>query len=70
MIKVKNLQINQKDAFVLENAPLGIKSAKAAGLRCIALETSLSQEYLQDADYVYLSFEKMNQHLLFTCLEK
>lgn len=64
------LQIIQEEAFVVENAPLGIQSAKAAGLRCIALETSLSEEYLKEADHVFLSFEKMNQCLSFTCLEK
>jgi beta-phosphoglucomutase-like phosphatase (HAD superfamily) len=59
------LGLNKQDAFVVENAPLGIRSAKAAGLRCIALETSLAREYLKDADYVFSSFSELNHHLIF-----
>jgi beta-phosphoglucomutase len=35
---------------VIENAPLGIKSAKAAGVFTIAVQTSLGEEYLREAD--------------------
>jgi beta-phosphoglucomutase len=35
---------------VVENAPLGIESAKRAGMFCIALTTSLPREYLSRAD--------------------
>lgn len=52
---LKSLHIGAQEAIVIENAPLGIKSAKAAGLRCIAIETSLSKEYLAEADYIFPS---------------
>jgi beta-phosphoglucomutase len=35
---------------VVENAPLGIESAKRAGMFCIALTTSLPRQYLSRAD--------------------
>jgi beta-phosphoglucomutase len=37
---------------VVENAPLGIRSAKAAGMFRIALNTTLEQEHLAGADVI------------------
>ena len=45
-----NAQVSQ--CIVVENAPLGIKSAKSAGMLCIALTTSLPKEYLGSADII------------------
>ncbi len=39
-------------ATAVENAPSGIKSAKAAGLKTIAITTTLSPERLKEADVV------------------
>lgn len=44
---------------VIENAPLGIASAKAAGICCLALETSLPRRYLHQADRVFSSIEEL-----------
>jgi beta-phosphoglucomutase len=38
--------------LVIENAPLGIKSAKKAGALCIAVETTLGEKYLETADVI------------------
>lgn len=38
--------------LVVENAPLGISAAKRAGMRCIAVTTSLSAEHLREADAI------------------
>lgn len=61
---LKQLQISPDEAVVIENAPFGILSAKAAGLRCIALETSLPREYLAKADLTCRSY----RHLLETII--
>jgi HAD superfamily hydrolase (TIGR01509 family) len=45
-----NVQVSQ--CVVVENAPLGITSAKSAGMHCIAITTSLPREYLKGADIV------------------
>lgn len=48
----KLLDLKPKECVVVENAPFGIKSAKGAGMFCIALTTSLPKEYLKEADIV------------------
>lgn len=57
---LKELKLKAKDAVVIENAPFGIKSAKAAGLRCLALETSLPRKYLREADAVLKSIKELS----------
>ena len=49
---VKLLGLDSRQCLVVENAPLGIESAKRAGIFCIALTTSLPKEYLKAADMV------------------
>ncbi|MBK6766320.1 MAG: HAD family phosphatase [bacterium] len=44
------------ECVVLENAPLGVKSAKAAGLRTAAITTTLPPSYLSEADHVIHKF--------------
>ena len=49
---VADLQVEAEDAVVLENAPLGIRAARAAGMRCVAVSTTLPVKYLKEADVV------------------
>lgn len=60
------LKIEPSDAVVIENAPFGIRSAKQAGLKCLALETSLSREYLSEADAVFPSIKELQSNVLFS----
>jgi beta-phosphoglucomutase len=46
------LGVRPADCFVVENAEIGIRSAKAAGMYCCALTTSLPGEYLKGCDAV------------------
>jgi len=62
---LKKLRLNPKKSIVIENAPLGIESAKSAGLRCLALETSLPRKYLKKADYVFSSFKDLVSSITF-----
>lgn len=59
LLALKRLKITAKDAVVIENAPFGIQSAKAAGIKCLALETSLPRKYLKEADHIFSSIHKM-----------
>lgn len=52
--------LDKKDCLVVENAPLGIRSAKAAGLYCAALTTSLPRPYLKQADLIIDSLAELS----------
>jgi len=54
---LKLLRLKPDQCLVVENAPLGIRSAKAAGIFCLALNTSLPSEYLKEADLVVEKLE-------------
>ncbi len=47
------LGLAPSQCLAIENAPLGISSARAAGLGCVALETTLPAEQLPLADQVF-----------------
>lgn len=53
------MNFKASEAVVIENAPLGIASAKAAGIRCLAIETSLPRKYLHQADSVFSSIDEL-----------
>lgn len=46
------LGVSPEECLVVENANLGIKSAKKAGMFCVALATSLPRGYLKGADII------------------
>ncbi len=46
----------REECRVLENAPLGIRAAKAAGLTTIAITTTLPASYLSEADGVIATY--------------
>ena len=58
---IKKLKVSSKEVFVIENSPLGIRSAGAAGLQCLALETSLPKKYLKDADKIFNSIQDLQK---------
>ena len=62
---VDNLNICKTKAVVIENAPCGIQSARAAGLKCFAIETSLPKEYLHEATDVFHSMKHMCEKIEF-----
>jgi len=54
------LGVSTADCVVIEDAPNGIKAAKAAGMKCIAITTTLSEDKLQDADLIINNFDEIN----------
>jgi HAD superfamily hydrolase (TIGR01509 family) len=58
------LGMNPNECLVIENAILGIDSAKSAGCHCFALETTLSADYLAKADEVFGSHEDLYTKLI------
>ena len=64
MKAVDELKATKENCIVIENAPAGITSAKGAGLTCFAVQTSLSEEYLQDADMIFQNIDEISNYLL------
>jgi beta-phosphoglucomutase len=55
----KKLNLLPQECIVFENAPLGIKSAKSAGIYCAAISSTLDKEFLKDADLIIEKFEDL-----------
>jgi HAD superfamily hydrolase (TIGR01509 family) len=58
------LNIKKNEVIVIENAPLGIQSAKNANLFCIGLKTYLGDSFLNKADIILENHEKLEKYLL------
>jgi beta-phosphoglucomutase len=57
-----------EDCLVVENAPAGIRAAKAAAIHCIALTTTLASEYLMLADAVFSSHAEIERYVMGWCV--
>jgi beta-phosphoglucomutase len=56
------LRTGPQNTLVIENAPLGIKSAKGARLRVLALTTTLPRKELASADLIFPNHKKILGH--------
>jgi beta-phosphoglucomutase len=45
-----SLGLKPRECLVVENAPAGIRAAKAAGMECVAITTTLAPHHLREAD--------------------
>ena len=59
------LKLKPSEAVVIENAPFGIQSAKQAGLRCLALASSLPKKFLHEADSIFSTIKEMRRKVWF-----
>jgi beta-phosphoglucomutase len=57
------LDLDPKECIVIENAPLGITSAKKAGCLVLAVKTTLTEKYLGEADFIYNTFQEVEEKL-------
>jgi len=55
----KKLELHPQECLVIENAPLGIKSASDAGMTCIALTSTLPADVLDNADMIIDSLDQL-----------
>ena len=60
---IAKLGLEKDEAIVVENAPLGIQSAKAAGLRVVAITTTNPPAALSQADAVVASITDVESFL-------
>ena len=61
---LEKIGINSSEAIVVENAPYGIASAKMAGIKCIAVKTSLERKYLRGADIIKDSLYEVAKYFM------
>jgi len=55
----RGLKLSPHECIVVENAPLGIRSAKSAGAYCVAIASTLPESDLSLADEKTSSFEEL-----------
>ena len=63
----KELGLKPSECIVIENAPLGIRSAKSAKMFCIGITTSLPRAYLEKADAVVDTLEDAVRIIFKSC---
>ena len=49
-LKFSNLK--SKECLIVENAPLGLQSANNAKIKCVAVTNTLSNNLLQNSDFI------------------
>lgn len=52
------------ESIAVENAPLGIESAKRAGMTCIAITSTLPEEYLKGAEFIVKDIKEAGEAIL------
>ena len=60
LMAAKKLDLTPIECLVIEDAINGIKAAKNAGMKCIAITTTHSAEMLQEADLIIDTYEAVN----------
>lgn len=59
----QRLNCAPRDLLVVENAPLGIMSARAAGMKVVALTSTLGRHHLRMADAIVADFVELRRML-------
>ena len=62
---MKKLNLEPKDCIIVENSPIGVDSAKASGSYCVAICSTLSNQYFIKADVIFDTFEGMAKSDIF-----
>ena len=68
LLGAEKIQVNPDACIVIENAPMGIKAAKAAKMYCIAIASTLPQGNLSLADEVVSDFHALQKSRKFSQL--
>jgi beta-phosphoglucomutase family hydrolase len=67
LLAAEKLKVEPKDCIVIEDSPFGVKAAKAAGMRCLAVTNTHPKQELEEADKVVDSLEEIE---LITLLQR
>ncbi|WP_342305376.1 HAD family phosphatase [Methanolobus sp. ZRKC5] len=60
---VELLELDKNECFVVENAPLGVESAKNAGMFCVGIPTYIDAIKLQEADLIVKDHSALIRYL-------
>lgn len=60
LLAARRLGVKPYECIVIEDAPPGIKAAKLAGMKCIAITTTHLKDELVEADKIINSFTEIN----------
>ena len=67
---VEMLKVQKNECMVIENAPMGVESAKKAGLYCIAIPTYVEPELLKNADIVLPNHAMLKEYISKTIISR
>jgi beta-phosphoglucomutase family hydrolase len=66
LLAAKKLEVTPNDCVVIEDSPLGVKAAKTAGMKCLAITNTHPRRKLEEADRVVDSLENVDLITLLT----
>jgi len=58
------LKVQPNTCLMFEDTPTGIEAAKRAGMKCIAITTTYTKEYLSQADLIIDSYQQLDMNNL------
>ena len=64
LLAARRLGVAPSECCAIEDSPAGIEAAKAAGMTCIAMATSLPTSKLSRADHIFHDHAELRPHLL------
>jgi HAD superfamily hydrolase (TIGR01509 family) len=70
LLAAERMGIEPKSCVVIEDAPNGIRAAKAAGAKCIAVTNSTTADSLAEADLVCDSLEQLDLEKIKNLIQK
>jgi beta-phosphoglucomutase family hydrolase len=65
----EKLQLKPEECVVIEDAANGVKAAKNAGMKCVAITTTHTEELLKQADIVIDSYEHLDLQKIYLGLK-
>jgi HAD superfamily hydrolase (TIGR01509 family) len=60
LLAARKLEATPNDCLVIEDSPLGVKAAKTAGMKCLAIANTHPRQKLGEADKVFDSLENVD----------
>jgi beta-phosphoglucomutase len=64
LLAAKKLGVKPSECLVFEDSPYGVEAAKRAGMKCVALTTSLDRSYFEKSCVVVKDFREINLNFL------